>query len=417
MQKAISYLVEIVKENIKRKMDIFDLALGLIPRLGDKSIAQLVDDNFSAERIFSYSFDELVNRCKLREPVAKAIASRATFSDAEREMRYCEQQGVRPIARTDPEYPTLLRLIDTPPHVIFTQGDVSTLTKNLISMVGTRESDEMGLVSSDKIVLDISKKIHNPVIVSGLAFGADSYAHRAAISCKIPTIAVLPTVLPSVTPAAHRYIADAILKQGGTLISEQSSLKARISGRGYISRNRIIAGMSKGTILIQSSYKGGAMATMQIAQDMGRVAMAIPGRITDFYFSGCNRLIGRGDAVSISSADDIIRALGWESRRLRDDLDLEIAMSGGDEMKSVTKSGASERRSQVEVDLSKLSEDQSSMLRSMLSTEPIHITALQKMNPMTTQRFNALLVELELLGMIKAHPGALYQRVVALNSL
>ncbi len=428
--------------------------------LSSKTIARLIDENYSAERIFSLSHEELTGRCKLKERVADAITGRVAFGAAEREMRHCERSGIAMISRVDMEYPTLLRQIDTPPHVLFAQGDISVLTRNLISMIGTRDCDEDGLKACNMMVGDIAKMIHNAVIVSGLAFGADSYAHRAALAYKIPTVAVLPCALPSVVPASHRYIADAIVEQGGVLLSELHSVQANMMGRGYIARNRIIAGLSKGTILIQSPHKGGAMATMEMARDMGRITMAMPGRIFDYNAKGCNRLISTKEAISVSSADDVIRELGWGDRRLEvEDESMKEALRwlnedgamvttyrekrgvvrGGDvvhesvykvgdngEIEEVKEAVTEERKEErkvrsrgnsAEVDLSKLREDQASLLRSMMTSEPIHYTALAKMNPMEVRRLNALLVELELMGMVKSLPGALYQRVVAINAL
>ncbi|MFI3269779.1 MAG: DNA-processing protein DprA [Rikenellaceae bacterium] len=495
-------------------MDIFDMALTLVQGLGDRGIAKLIDSSFSAERIFSYSYDELINLCKLREGVATAIATRSTFAEAERELKYCEHNNIRPIARVDLEYPTLLRSISNPPHVLYVQGDHTLLTKNLISMVGTRESNEAGFMDCNTIVYDIAEKIHNAVIVSGLAIGADSYAHRAALVAGVPTVAIVPTSLPNIIPASNRYIADAILERGGALVSELNSARGNAAGRGYLSRNRIIAGISKGTILIQSPRKGGAMSTMEAAREMGRVTMAIPGRISDYCATGCNMLIGLNYATSISSAEDIIRALDWRERRLDNQSELtklgkEFDFSGkvlGGEVEFIkraergesakpyratnsesysvseleqngdtnvndetganngasngasnggsngtnigasngasnrannganigasngTNIGASNRASngvnskriegeRVEVDLSTLSKDQAAMLRSFASTDRYHFSTIEKLSKMPTQRVNVLLVELELLGMIKALPGAIFQRVVAINDI
>ncbi len=460
-------------------MDIFDMALTLVRGLGDRGIAKLIDSSFSAERVFSYSYDELINVCNLRESVATAISTRSTFAEAERELRYCEHNDIRPIARVDLEYPTLLRSISNPPHVLFVQGDHTLLTRNLISMVGTRESNEAGFIDSNTIVYDIAEKIHNAVIVSGLAIGADSYAHRAALIAGVPTIAVVPTSLPNVIPASNRYIADAILERGGALVSELNSAKGNAAGRGYLSRNRIIAGISKGTILIQSPRKGGAMATMEMAREMGRVTMAMPGRISEYCSSGCNMLIGLNYARSISSAEDIIRALNWKERRLDNQSELtmlgeEFDFSGkvlggevefikaiergepyintnvesykisdlenlddtnennGTEASNGAANGATSRATsraangarrgrvegeRVEVDLSTLSKDQAAMLRTFASTDRYHFTTIEKLSKMPTQRVNVLLVELELLGMIKVLPGAIFQRVVAINDI
>ncbi len=370
----------------------------------------MIDRHFSAERVFSLSFEQLTTGDgKVSERVALAITSRAAFKEAERELMYCEKSNITPISRVDPQYPSLLRQIDNPPHVIFVQGDVTLLTRNLISMVGTRDADTYGMEASDKLVADVAKNIHNPVIVSGLAFGADGYAHRAALANGVPTIAVLPCALPNVMPPSHRDLANHILRDGGALISTMHSAQVGLGRGAYLPRNRVIAGLSQGTILIQSGYKGGAMQTMEMVKTMSRTAMAIPGRMTDFYSAGCNRLITLGDATSVSSAEDVIRALGWNERR----------KSGSNEVHKeldiFDKKIEAERANLKRVDLSTLSSEQLSLLRSMMTTDKLHVSALEKMNPMAPHKFNGLLIELELMELIESHPGALYQRVVAID--
>ncbi len=397
------------------------MALSLTKGVGNVTIKKLIGRYFSAENIFSVSYEELIEEGGLSPKQAAEIRDRSAFRAAEAEMAQCKKYDITPIALVDQEYPTPLRHIHDAPHILYVQGDVSLLTRNLISMIGTRSADAYGLLASEKIVESIAKKIYNPVIVSGLAFGIDSYCHGAALANNVPTIAVLPCSLPNIMPPAHAALAANILKKGGALISDMHSAQGG-AGKSYISRNRIIAGMSLGTILVESGYEGGAMTTMELVDRMDRVAMAVPGRMTDYYSVGCNMLINQGKAVSVTSANDIVRALGWEYRTIEsrvevDETKLEPrAVSGGKSAGEEASSGVVATTPIGEViDPATLSSDQLSMLSSMLTSDPIHISALAKMNPMPMSRLNSLLIEMELLGLIKSHAGALYQRAVVME--
>ncbi len=400
------------------------MALSLTAGVGDVTAIRLIEHYFCAENIFSVSYDELVGECGLSPKQAVAITSRSAFKAAEAELLYCEKYNIKPIARVDPEYPTPLRHIHDAPHILYVQGDVSILTRNLISMVGTRSADEYGVVASEKLVASIAHNIYNPVVVSGLALGIDGYCHSAALANNIPTIAVLPSPLPNIMPPTHSNLAAEILKCGGALVSDMHSNQRGV-GRSYISRNRIIAGMSLGIILVESGYKGGAMKTMELAKNMDRVLMAVPGRIIDRNSAGCNQLINYGDAISVSSANDVIRALGWEYRRLEKPIEVDESLfesqssANGDSLNENSNNNTHERSGGAvaaiseAVDIASLSDEQRSMIASMITSDPIHISALAKMNPMPMSRLNSLLVEMELLGLIKSYPGAMYQRAVA----
>ncbi len=383
------------------------MALALTKGAGSVTIKQLIDRFFSAERVFSMPYDELRKVGGVSDKVAMSIAQREAFGVAEREMKYCEMYNITLVSMTDDAYPPMLREIHTPPYILYVKGNVELLTKNMISMVGTRSATEYGAVVTDRLVGEFAQSLYNPVIVSGLAFGIDSYAHRAALKHGVPTIAVLSTILPNVTPPTHRGLADAIIESGGALISEVHSFQEG-AARAYVARNRIIAGISEGTILIESPKSGGAMRTMEAAQEMDRCRMAVPGRVGDAASFGCNKLISVGDACCVTSSDDVIRALGWSDRR---------ALPKVQEVAVVTEVDDEEVEFDSSFSIEELTEKQLNVARSMLSSEPLHVNALEKMNPMSVHEFNSILIELELFGVIKMLSGQRYMRIVPMRVL
>ena len=291
-------------------MVIEDLALLFVRGLGSRGIVHLIDTYGSAEEIYNTPLDLLVEEAGLRRDIAERIASKEGMREAEAEVRYCAKQRIYAIAATDADYPDLLRETSDRPHVLFVKGNVDALHLRTLSVVGTRNASPTGIIATDKLIGDLAPLIPDLCIVSGLAYGIDCTSHRAALSHDVTTVAVLADVLPNVSPAAHRNIADQILKSGGTLVSELHS-QTKQNGQLYIARNRIIAGLSMGTLVVESPASGGSIATADIADGYNRTLMAVPGRISDTTAFGTNNLIRSGKARLVMTASDIIEDLGW----------------------------------------------------------------------------------------------------------
>lgn len=391
------------------------MALHLTSGVGSVTAKRLATQFYSAERVFSQPYEKLVSEGKLSDKIALAITSRSAMKSAEEEMKYCEKYSITPIAYGDFDYPELLRKTPNPPYILFVQGDASLMSLNTISIVGTRDCNEEAITICDRLAKEIKDEIHNAVIVSGLAYGVDGHAHRAALKAKLPTIAVLPCPLPKITPSDHRGLAEEILRRGGALISEMHS--GQVTSRTtFISRNRIVAGISEGTILIQSEHKGGAMRTMEIVNEINHAAFAVPGKIFDSRHNGCNRLISFADATLLRGVEDLIRVLSWESHRRE--------KSAQEYMETTFSRSLLKRESEDafpdapdDFDVEALTEPQLKLLRSMLSEEPLHVNALEKMNPMAIHDFNVILIELELMGVLRPLTGQRYQRLIPLQML
>lgn len=291
-------------------MVIEDLALLFIRGLGSRGVVHLIDHFGSAEAIYGASLHTLINDAGLRKDVAERIVVGEGMREAEQEIRYCQKHNICAIAATDDDYPELMRETSDRPHVIFVKGNINALHQRTLSMVGTREASPSGLHVTDKLIEDLAKQIDDLCIVSGLAYGIDSACHRAALSHGATTIAVVADTLPNVSPAPNRNLAEEILRNGGAIISELHS-QSKQNGQLFIARNRIIAALSMGTIVVESPASGGSLATAEIADSYNRTVMAIPGRITDSSSFGSNNLIRTGKARMILTANDIIEELGW----------------------------------------------------------------------------------------------------------
>ncbi len=378
-------------------MDIFDILLSATPQLTPTTQALMIRKFGSAQRLFAASREELISKGGLNQLGVEAVMGQERIDEATQELIYCESNGIKPIASTDAEYPDLLRITHDPPHVIYTMGDASILNKNLISVVGARKITTYGEMSCAKIIEQLAERIKDLVIVSGLAYGVDAAAHRAAIDVGVPTIAVVANHLPKVTPAGNTNLARAIIDEGGAIVTEMRSTM-RSFRSSFIPRNRIIAGLSSATLIIESGIKGGSKATAEMASREGRIVGALPGRILDEMSMGCNDLIVRKVAEPITSGDDLINLLDW-----------------GDRCRVTGEAAAVKAHSKREDLLSSLNENQRGLLGCFRSDEPLHISQLADLSLMGVGELVGLLIELELYGAVRALPGSRYMRLVKID--
>ena len=242
------------------KREIPDIALTLTPGIGPKGAVHLLDVFGSAEAVFSASADELTEKARLRPELARAILQKKAFADAEREVKHCRKHGIEIIASTDAQYPVLLRETADYPHVLYVLGSPEALGKTTLTMVGTRRMTPYGQQMADRLIRELADRVPDTVIVSGLAFGIDTACHRAALAFGMPTVGIIASALPGITPAQHTAVARDMIEHGGAVVSELHS-QTRQNGNFYHSRNRLLAGISGGTVVVESPAKGGSMDT------------------------------------------------------------------------------------------------------------------------------------------------------------
>ena len=248
------------------------------------------------------------------------IKSRITENDyrqqlllmAEKEIEFIGRNKIGYIYFTDADFPTRLSQAPDAPIMLYYKGDASCLNANkTISIVGTRHATPYGQHFCDTFVHDIADSLIDTVIVSGLAYGIDIAAHRAALNNDIPTIAVLAHGLNTIYPSQHRNDAIKIINDGGLLLTDYTS-QASISRANFLARNRIVAGLSDCTIVVESAEKGGAMTTAGIASSYNRDVFAVPGKTSDTYSAGCNKLIRDNRASLITCCEDMAKAMRWD---------------------------------------------------------------------------------------------------------
>lgn len=365
-------------------MTIEDLALQLTPRLGVKGVAHLLEVFGDARAIYAASREELIVRGELAEAVAKEIVQRSGFAAAERELRYCHKHRIEPIASTDAAYPKLLREVPDYPHIIYIQGDSAALHGKLLSVVGTRTASNYGEEQCTRLIRELSERIPQLVVVSGLAYGIDGAAHRAALAHDLRTVAVVANALPHITPTLHSRLAQEIVEKGGVVMSELHS-EAKQKGVFYLARNRLIAALSAGTILIESPAAGGSLNTAAHADAYHRTVMAMPGRPTDRQAQGTNHLIRTHKAQLICTASDVIEELQWDL---------------GSDPVLFREKPATEQ----------LTKDEAGLLTCFRSSDPLSLEELRDLTGLDTGNLTALLISLELAGKVRLLPGNRYMK-------
>ena len=220
------------------KREIPDIALTLTPGIGPKGAVHLLDVFGSAEAVFSASADELIEKARLRPELARAILQKKAFADAEREVKHCRKHGIEIIASTDAQYPALLRETADYPHVLYVLGSPEALGKTTLTMVGTRRMTPYGQQMADRLIGELADRVADTVIVSGLAFGIDTACHRAALAFGMPTVGIIASALPGITPAQHTAVARDMIEHGGAVVSELHS-QTRQNGNFYHSLSLI----------------------------------------------------------------------------------------------------------------------------------------------------------------------------------
>ena len=293
-------------------MILDELALTFVPDLGVRGVAHLMDIYSSAEEVYAQKEHNLIMCAELRKDIAARIAQKVGYAEAERELRYCEEKGITVTSYNDVDYPPLLREAADRPHIVYSIGDIEALqSKHILSVVGTRRISSYGESICAKIIPELAEMFPDLVVVSGLAFGVDAAAHRAALAAGVRTVGVVANPLPDVIPAQHRNLAKDMVENGGAIVTELHS-QTKQNGAYYIPRNRIIAGVAEGLLVVESPANGGSLSTAKAADAYSRTIMAVPGRINDSRSEGTNHLIKTNIAQLITSAEDIAKALGWE---------------------------------------------------------------------------------------------------------
>lgn len=310
----------------------------------------------------------------------------AALAMAEREMEFVEKKQMRVLLLGDDDYPTRLRECEDAPLVLYSCGSANLNAPRVISVVGTRKCSAYGREICNNFIADLKRCLPDVLIVSGLAYGIDICAHRAALDNGMSTVGVLAHGLDMIYPSMHRQTAVEMIQQGGGLLTEYPT-QTRPEKMNFVRRNRIVAGLCDACIVVESSAKGGSLITAELAMDYQRDVFAFPGRVHDTSSQGCNNLIRRQQATLLTGAPDLLEAMGWPNPL-----------------------AATTHQQAVQQDLfPDLSDEERLLVNTLKDVEDKHINQISVDANIPYSRVSMILFDLEMKGIVRALGGARYR--------
>lgn len=360
----------------------YSIALSSIKGIGPIIARRLIEQFGSAQNVFREKPEILQLIPRFGDELAKGCRSCRVLDPAEQEMDFIRKHQIQPILLNDPEYPERLRDCVDAPILLFYKGTANLNASHIIAMVGTRNSTPYGRDLIEQFTSSLATRLPDALIVSGLAYGIDVTAHRCALQNHLETVGVVAHGLDRLYPDAHRTLAKEMLAQGG-LLTEYPSGTNPDKGN-FIARNRIIAGISDATIVVETADKGGSVITANIANTYDRDVFAFPGRVNDQRSRGCNRLIRQNRAALITCADDFLEMMNWaQDQNARPATQLPIEFDLTDEEQEIIQ------------------------LLSLHGEMQLNRIAIETEKPVS--KLTGLLMDLELRNIVRSYPGAVYR--------
>jgi DNA processing protein len=385
---------------LSREEELYWLALKLVPGLGTRTSGKLLARFGTPQAIFRASRTEL-EAAGVNGAVAQSVASGCTFEEAVTQQEKMAESGAVVVTIGDPRYPQPLREIFDPPILLFARGKVELLKSLMLGVVGTRRPTPYGLAVAERVSADLAHA--GLTIVSGMARGIDTAAHKGTLSVGGDTVAVLGCGVDVVYPSENRKLAAELAAKG--LIVSEFTMGATAFPQNFPIRNRIISGMSLGVLVVEGAQYSGSAITAKLAMDQGREVFAVPGNITSKLSWGPNLLIKQG-ARLVQDWNDVIVDLPPESRRHlidrgRKKLLAEGGATSGAEQASLGEGGGPQLDSTARRALEALKVDAA-----------IHLDdLLEKVEDISPSELIAALFELEMLGLVKQLPGKNFVKV------
>lgn len=368
---------------------LYAIALTRLPGIGLATALRLYQEMGSAKAVYE-------NRAKIADFIEGSTPRlvenlqhwEESLRRAQDELLFDREHGVTPLPFCDERYPQRLRECPDAPLVLYYKGTRELNAAKVVSIVGTRHCTAYGQDLVRRFCKDLSMLCPDTLVVSGLAYGVDINAHREALANGLPTVGVLAHGLDDLYPPRHRQTADEMVKNGG-LLTEYMSMSVVDKGN-FVRRNRIVAGMADAVLLVESGAKGGGLITCGIARDYNRDVFAFPGLVGAPYSEGCNNLIRDNGAALITSAEDFVKAMGWQTARQHQEA----------------------REQGVERQLfPDFTEDEKRVVDALLQTNDQQMNLLSVKTGIPIGQLTALLFSLEMKGVVKPYSGGTYHLI------
>jgi DNA processing protein len=357
--------------------------MGMIPNVGHVTAKKLIAYTGSAEAVFFEKKKNLEKIPGVGAYLAKAIAQQNILGLAEAELNTINKHNIEVLFYLDKAYPQRLNHCEDAPILLYKSGNCELNHQKVLSFVGTRDATPYGREMCEKLISGLKERGHHVLVVSGLAYGIDVCAHKAALKEGFETVGVLGHGLGFLYPSLHRQVASKMMEQGSLLSEFVYSQKPEPSF--FVKRNRIVAGMADATIVVESGVKGGALITADIANSYNRDVFAVPGNAGNPSSAGCNKLIKANKASLIESVEDIEYLLGWDVTSKKRPVQRELFVE--------------------------LSEEENIVYDILKAHKELVFDQIFLLSKMPVSKVSTLLLNLEFSGLVKSLPGKVYKMV------
>jgi DNA processing protein len=361
---------------------LYQIALTLIPNIGDVHAKALVNNFGNAENIFKAKKKELEIIEGIGSVRANSIKHFTDLKIAEEEIAFIEKYKITPLFITDKKYPQRFLNCYDSAVMLYYKGNADLNASKIIAIVGTRNHNEYGKAACEKLIEELEDE--NILIVSGLAFGIDTIAHKSALKNNLKTVGILAHGLDRIYPSQNKGLAKEMIAQGGLLTDFRSNTTP--DKQNFPKRNRIVAGICDAIVVIETGIKGGSLITAELGNGYNKDVFAIPGRINDTKSEGCNYLIKNNKAALITSANDFLENMGWKEQK--------------------KPSAKKQRELFIE-----LSDDEKIIVNILQQKEQIHIDELYIQSGLSSSAVASALLTLEMQNVIVSLPGKIYKMV------
>ncbi len=356
------------------------LALYQAEMIGSATAKTLIAYCGSAEEVLKMTKGKLKKIPGIGETFAEAVLKVRNLDQAEKELRFIQDKGIRILFHTEDDYPSRLRQYPDCPMMLFYKGSSNLNAERVVAIVGTRAVTDYGRSLTEKLIAHLTE--FNVLIVSGLAFGVDTIAHRTALSQGLETVGVLGHGLDRIYPSENEILAKKMMSSGGLLT--EFTTGTRPDRQNFPMRNRIVAGMSDAVVVVETKREGGSLITAELANGYNKDVFAFPGRVDDELSSGCNMLIREHKAHLIESGKDLTDLMRWHKNSDQPGFVVEPSL------------------------FHELTESEQTVLDFIRDRPKVHIDLLQSSLHFTPGVLAGILLNLQIKGLVLSHPGQTY---------
>ena len=361
---------------------LYQVALTLVPNIGDVHAKALISAYGNATAVFKAPKRQLENMEGIGSVRANSIKSYTDFETCEKEILFIEKYKIIPLFITSENYPKRLLNCYDSPALLYYRGIADLNTSKIVSIVGTRSNSEYGKQVCEKLVADL--KDQDILIVSGLAFGIDSIAHKTALKNSLQTVGILAHGLDRIYPSQNKMLAKHMIENGGLLTDFKSGTNP--DKQNFPKRNRIAAGICDALVVVESGKKGGSLITAELGNSYNKDVFAIPGRTGDTKSEGCNYLIKNNKAILITSGEDLLELMNWKP----------------------AKKTSLKKQRELFIELSP---DEKIIINILQQKESFQIDELYLKSGLSSSSAAAALLSLEMQSVILSLPGKVYKLV------